>query len=78
MAEKYVEMVKPELNGTRCQSTEVRGCQDLGDPQSTEGLNALLALLELAGLDLDADGVPLGDAEEPSSPDKESMSWPGR
>ncbi|TBU39190.1 hypothetical protein BD309DRAFT_872795 [Dichomitus squalens] len=30
------------------------------------------------GLDLDADGVPLGETEEPSSPDKESMSWPGR
>lgn len=30
------------------------------------------------GLDLDPDGVPLNELDEPSSPDKESMSWPGR
>ncbi|KAI1795056.1 hypothetical protein LXA43DRAFT_882252 [Ganoderma leucocontextum] len=30
------------------------------------------------GLDLDPDGVPFVELDEPSSPDKESMSWPGR
>ncbi|KAI0751197.1 hypothetical protein C8Q80DRAFT_1218020 [Daedaleopsis nitida] len=30
------------------------------------------------GMDLDPDGVPLGEMEEPDSPDKEGMSWPGR
>ena len=30
------------------------------------------------GLDLDRDGVPLVEMEEPGSPDKEGMSWPGR
>ena len=27
---------------------------------------------------LDPDGVPLGELEEPSSPDKETVAWPGR
>ncbi|KAH9854918.1 hypothetical protein C2E23DRAFT_725385 [Lenzites betulinus] len=30
------------------------------------------------GMDVDPDGVPLGDMEVPGSPDKEGMSWPGR
>ena len=30
------------------------------------------------GLGLDPDGMPLGEMEEPSSPDKETVSWPGR
>ncbi|KAI0774718.1 hypothetical protein BD413DRAFT_535876 [Trametes elegans] len=30
------------------------------------------------GMDVDPDGVPLGEMEVPGSPDKEGMSWPGR
>ncbi|KAI0711027.1 hypothetical protein C8T65DRAFT_807642 [Cerioporus squamosus] len=29
-------------------------------------------------VELDADGVPIGEMDEPNSPDKEIMSWPGR
>ncbi|KAI8989841.1 hypothetical protein BD414DRAFT_439182 [Trametes punicea] len=30
------------------------------------------------GMDVDPDGVPLADMEEPGSPDKDGMTWPGR